>query len=95
MWLRTGNSLAIQGLDGDSCGPAGPRAGRTSRAKGLVGAAEFLNKKDGYEVSAADQQMEATGHGQLVGQFLLDRKVSSRRFRRVSGTCSGRPTPKN
>ena len=37
-------------------------------------AVEYLNKKDGYEVTEADQQMMATGHGQLVGQFLLDRE---------------------
>ena len=39
-----------------------------------MAAAEFLNKKDGYEMTEADQQMMATGHGQLVGQFLLDRQ---------------------
>jgi hypothetical protein len=33
---------------------------------------EYLNKKDGYEI-AADQHVIATGMGQLVGQFLLDR----------------------
>jgi peroxiredoxin len=37
-------------------------------------AGEFLDKKDGYEITEADQQMMATGHGQLVGQFLLDRE---------------------
>ncbi|TIT24311.1 MAG: AhpC/TSA family protein [Mesorhizobium sp.] len=37
-------------------------------------ASEFLNKKDHYEVTEADEQMMATGHGQLVGQFLLDRQ---------------------
>lgn len=39
-----------------------------------VAAAEALNKKDGYEITEADQQMLATGMGQLVGQFLLDRE---------------------
>jgi peroxiredoxin len=34
---------------------------------------EYLNKKDGYEITKADQQIIATGVGQLVGQFLLDR----------------------
>ncbi|SJM32116.1 peroxiredoxin-like family protein [Mesorhizobium delmotii] len=34
---------------------------------------EFLNKKEGYEITEADQQMMATGMGQPVGQFLLDR----------------------
>jgi peroxiredoxin len=37
-------------------------------------AAEYLGKRDGYEVMEADQQMMATGHGQLIGQFLLDRE---------------------
>jgi peroxiredoxin len=39
-----------------------------------MAAAEALNKKDGYEITPADQQMQATGTGQLVGQFLLDRE---------------------
>lgn len=39
-----------------------------------MAAAEFLDKKDQYEMTEADQQMAATGHGQLVGQFLLDRQ---------------------
>ena len=34
---------------------------------------EYLNKKDNYDIAEADQQMIATGVGQLVGQFLLDR----------------------
>ena len=38
-----------------------------------VAAGEFLNRKDGYEITEIDQQMMATGNGQLVGQFLLDR----------------------
>ena len=33
-----------------------------------------LNKIDGYEVTDADEQMQATGMGQLVGEFLLDRE---------------------
>ncbi len=36
-------------------------------------ALEYLNKKDSYDITEADQQMMATGLGQLVGQFLLDR----------------------
>jgi peroxiredoxin len=50
-------------LPGELPGPMDPFA-----------AAEFLDKKDGYEITEADQQMMATGHGQLVGQFLLDRQ---------------------
>ncbi|MER8703951.1 peroxiredoxin-like family protein [Mesorhizobium sp. M0323] len=34
---------------------------------------EFLNKKEGYEITGADQQAMASGQGQLVGQFLIDR----------------------
>lgn len=37
-------------------------------------AAEMLDKKDGYDITEVDQKMIATGHGQLVGQFLLDRQ---------------------
>ncbi|MBZ9862982.1 redoxin domain-containing protein [Mesorhizobium sp. CA12] len=37
-------------------------------------ASEFLDKKDHYEVTEADEQMMATGRGQLIGQFLLDRQ---------------------
>lgn len=38
-----------------------------------MAAAEVLNTKDGYEITPDDQQMMATGNGQLFGQFLLDR----------------------
>jgi peroxiredoxin len=37
-------------------------------------AAEYLNTKDGYEMTDADQRMAAAGSGQLFGQFLLDRE---------------------
>ena len=37
-------------------------------------AAAILDRKDPYELTEADEQMMATGHGQLVGQFLLDRQ---------------------
>ena len=33
----------------------------------------FLNRKDDYDITEFDQKMLAAGHGQLVGQFLLDR----------------------
>ncbi|TIT03758.1 MAG: redoxin domain-containing protein [Mesorhizobium sp.] len=39
-----------------------------------IAASEILNKRDHYELTEADEQMMATGHGQLVGQFLLDRQ---------------------
>ncbi|TCA10978.1 peroxiredoxin-like family protein [Rhizobium leguminosarum] len=38
-----------------------------------MAASEFLDKADGYEITEDDKQMMATGHGQLVGEFLLDR----------------------
>jgi peroxiredoxin len=38
-----------------------------------MAASEILNKKDGYEITEADERMIATGQGQLFGQFLLDR----------------------
>lgn len=40
---------------------------------GAFDAAAALDKKDGYEVTEADERMIATGLGQLVGEFLLDR----------------------
>jgi peroxiredoxin len=39
-----------------------------------MAASEFLNKKDGYEITEADETMIATGYAQLAGQFLLDRE---------------------
>lgn len=39
-----------------------------------LAAFEYLNNKDGYEITEADKRMEATGLGQLFGQFLLDRE---------------------
>lgn len=38
-----------------------------------MAASDILNKKDGYEITEADERMIATGNGQLFGQFLLDR----------------------
>ena len=37
-----------------------------------IEAGDVLNAKDGYEMTADDEQMVATGPAQLVGQFLLD-----------------------
>ena len=39
-----------------------------------IAAMQALNTMDGYEITDADQQMQATGMGQLVGEFLLDRE---------------------
>jgi peroxiredoxin len=39
-----------------------------------MAAVAALNKMDGYEITDADQQMQATGMGQLIGEFLLDRE---------------------
>jgi peroxiredoxin len=47
--------------------------GETPGPMGSFEAAELLARKDGYEMTPVDQQMDATGKGQLVGQFLLDR----------------------
>jgi peroxiredoxin len=37
-------------------------------------ALDYLNKKDAYDITPADEQIIAGGVGQLVGQFLLDRE---------------------
>jgi hypothetical protein len=62
-----------------------------------MAAVEFLNTKDGYEVTKDDERMMATGHGQLFGQFLLDRDGIVRwRFTEVpEGGCPmfGTPSP--
>lgn len=62
-----------------------------------IAAGEFLDKKDGYEVTEVDKQMIATGHGQLVGQFLLDREGIVRwSFTEIPGggrQMFGGPTP--
>ncbi|WP_027062165.1 redoxin domain-containing protein [Mesorhizobium loti] len=50
-------------MPGELPGPMDPMA-----------AGEILDKIDHYELTEADKQMMATGHGQLVGQFLLDRQ---------------------
>ena len=50
-------------IPGELPGPMDPMA-----------AAAILEKKDPYDLTEADEQMMATGHGQLVGQFLLDRQ---------------------
>ena len=50
-------------IPGELPGPMDPMA-----------AAAILERKDPYELTEADEQMMATGHGQLVGQFLLDRQ---------------------
>jgi peroxiredoxin len=39
-----------------------------------IAAGEILGKRDHYEMTEADEQMMAVGHGQLAGQFLLDRQ---------------------
>jgi peroxiredoxin len=49
-------------LPGELPGPMTPDA-----------AAELLQKKDGYTMTEADLRMQATGHGQLIGEFLVDR----------------------
>ncbi|MDA9504855.1 peroxiredoxin [Bradyrhizobium sp. CCBAU 11386] len=41
---------------------------------GVMAYSEFLNKKEGYEITESDHQMMASDQGQLVGQFLIDRE---------------------
>ena len=64
-----------------------------------MAAAEALNKMDGYEITDADQQMQATGGGQLVGEFLLDREGIIRwSFTEVTDggkNLFGAPTPQD
>lgn len=48
-------------------------SGETPEPMNPFAAMEFLDKKDGYVETEADHEMMATGMGQLVGQFLLDR----------------------
>jgi hypothetical protein len=37
-------------------------------------AGDFLEKKDGYEITEADRQIMIAGHMPLIGEFLLDRE---------------------
>ena len=64
-----------------------------------MAAAEALNKMDGYEITDADQQMQAGGKGQLVGEFLLDREGIIRwSFTEVADggkNMFGAPTPQD
>ncbi len=48
--------------------------GELPEPMGVMAMDEFLNKKEGYEITEADQQAMASGQGQLVGQFLIDRE---------------------
>ncbi|OWO94811.1 peroxiredoxin [Rhizobium esperanzae] len=41
-------------------------------------AGDFLEKKDPYEMTAADQQIMIAGHMPLIGEFLLDREGTVR-----------------
>ncbi len=49
-------------MPGEFDGPMNPTA-----------AGDLLNAKDGYEMTEVDERMKAAGHGQLNGEFLLDR----------------------
>jgi peroxiredoxin len=40
---------------------------------GVMAATEYLDTADGYEFTDEDRSMIATGEGQLIGEFLLDR----------------------
>lgn len=66
-WPHKVSMAAVLGMrveiPGETPGPLDPLAG-----------SQFLDNKDGYELTEADLEMKATGLGQLVGQFLLDRQ---------------------
>lgn len=47
--------------------------GELPEPMGCLDAAAYLNNKDGYEMTPADQQTDEKYGGQLVGEFLLDR----------------------
>ena len=64
------NKVGMKGLMAMRVNPTG----ELPEALDPMAAAHALNEKDGYEITEADQQMMATGMGQLVGQFLLDRE---------------------
>lgn len=49
------------------------RPGELPEPMNPFAASEILDKLDKFEMTDADKQMAATGMGQLVGQFLLDR----------------------
>ncbi|MGO7300500.1 redoxin family protein [Rhizobium leguminosarum] len=48
--------------------------GELPEPMGVMAMDEFLNEKEGYQITEADQQMMTADHGQLVGQFLIDRE---------------------
>jgi peroxiredoxin len=48
--------------------------GELPEPMGVMAYSEFLNKKEGYEITESDHQMMASDQGQLVGQFLIDRE---------------------
>ncbi|MGX1260842.1 peroxiredoxin [Sinorhizobium fredii] len=48
--------------------------GELPEPMGVVEMDEFLNKKEGYDVTQADRQMMTSDQEQLVGQFLIDRE---------------------
>lgn len=47
--------------------------GELDKPMNPIEAGTLLNKRDGYEVSEAEQKMLPASNGQLVGEFLLDR----------------------
>ncbi|AFL50259.1 peroxiredoxin [Sinorhizobium fredii] len=48
--------------------------GELPQPMGVIEMDEFLNRKEGYEITEADQQMMTFDQEQLVGQFLIDRE---------------------
>jgi len=66
-WPRKVGMDVVMGMNVDM-------PGELPRPMNRPAAAEYLNNKDGYEMTEADQRMAAAGTGQLFGQFLLDRE---------------------
>ena len=56
---------AARGRDGHGHGDTDRSPGRVARAYGRLAMDEFLNKKEGYEITEADQQMMVAGQGSL------------------------------
>ena len=64
-WPKTGTMAQLMSL---SVNPTG----ELPQKMGLMAASELLNKQDGFEMTAVDQQMFAAHGTQLNSQFLID-----------------------
>lgn len=59
--------------------------GELPEPMGVIEVGEFLNRKKGYEITEADQQMMTFDEEQLVGQFLIAREGIPLEFHRSPG----------